>query len=100
MPVHGAHGNIGSHRADGLVLADNVGTRLLVDDFRERCHQLPNVDDDLQELGVDEVLEDGCGLLLHRILRGHNGERLRQPSPFPAEIIPLHQAFLPGRDGS
>ena len=54
--------------ANGLVHADHIGTRLHINIFRERRHQLPNVDDDLHDLGVDEVLEDGSGLLLHRVL--------------------------------
>ena len=54
--------------ANGLVLTDHIGARLSINIFRERRHQLPNVDDDLHDLGVDEVLEDGRGLFFHRVL--------------------------------
>ena len=95
MPAHGAHRSTGVyHRRSSL--ADNVGARLPVDVLRERCHQLPYVCDDLHDLGVDETLENECSLLLHRILGGYNGKRLRQSSPFSAEITPLHQTFLLG----
>ena len=54
--------------ANGLALADHIGARLSINIFRERRHELPNVDDDLHDLGVDEALEDGCVLFLHRVL--------------------------------